>query len=524
MPLRTQLFQMLPWSGGLNTALDESMIPPNQLTVADNLIFDTRGSRKKRDGIDHDWDDASNSSASIIGLHDFWFGLSSKTQRVIGVTSSGKVYSYNGGTRTELTVTTPFSGTLTTCSMVTFNNKVIIVASTGASDTTNVVKYWAGTGDVEDLPGSPPKASFVFSHLGRLCLNDRANRDRLHYSPPNDHTLWNGAGDSGAFDIGTGDGDPTGLTGGRSFRGDAILFKRTKAYRLVGSTPEDLQILKMSDGIGCISHNSITPVENTELLWVSERGVHSMSATDTYGAFDAAFVSADIQRTFNEDFTKSRLPFVWGAYLDTINSVAFGFTMEGDSTNNDVYLYNIPLKSWYRWPNISCQSLIVANDADKKRFYFGTSTQRISQSFNGTNYDLNSSGTHTAVSFQVTTGLIFVDENPYTLKAFKRFVLYYRPRGSHTITAEVKIDNIQLNSENQLSFSSSGSGALLGSTFTLGVSQLGTDSILGPYTRHIDGYGRAVKVSFTQTGTDEEVEIQGFGIEWEPAGTTSEVA
>jgi hypothetical protein len=280
----------------------------------------------------------------------------------------------------------------------------------------------------------------------------------------------------------------------------------------------------MSDGIGCISHNSITPVENTELLWVSERGVHSMSATDTYGAFDAAFVSADIQRTFNEDFTKSRLPFVWGAYLDTINSVAFGFTMEGDSTNNDVYLYNIPLKSWYRWPNISCQSLIVANDADKKRFYFGTSTQRISQSFNGTNYDLNSSGTHTAVSFQVTTGLIFVDENPYTLKAFKRFVLYYRPRGSHTITAEVKIDNIQLNSENQLSFSSSGSGALLGSTFTLGVSQLGTDSILGPYTRHIDGYGRAVKVSFTQTGTDEEVEIQGFGIEWEPAGTTSEVA
>ena len=45
MPARTQLFQLLPWIGGVNTSQDDSLIPPNQLVRADNCIFDTKGSR-----------------------------------------------------------------------------------------------------------------------------------------------------------------------------------------------------------------------------------------------------------------------------------------------------------------------------------------------------------------------------------------------------------------------------------------------------------------------------------------------
>ncbi len=522
MARRTQQFQMLPWVGGLNTSLEESMIPANQLTVAENLIFDTRGSRKKRDGIKHNWDDGTTASASIIGLHDFWFTSGgSRVHRIVGVASNGTIYSYNAGTRSTLTDGgTAYAGTLTTCSMVTFNNKVIIAVD-GAS---NVVKYWDGSGNVADLPGTPPKASFVFEHLGRLCMNDKATPDRLHYSPPNDHTVWNGLGDSGAFDIGTGDGDPDGLTGGKSFRGDAIIFKRTKAYRVAGSTPEDITIQKMTDGVGCSSHNSIAVVENTDMFWVSERGVHSLSATDTYGAFDSAFISTDIQKTFNDDFTKSRLKFVWGAYLDSINSVAFTFTQDSDSTNNDIFLYNVALKAWYQWSNLSCQSLITANDSDRKRFYIGTATTRVSKTFNGTNYDISPAAANTAITFRVTTGYIFVDENPYTTKGYKRFIVYYKPRGSHTLAATLTVDTHGLNTENQLSYTVSDSTALLGSTFTLGVSSLGSSSIMAPYTRHIDGIGRGVKVSFEQTGTDEEVEIQGFAIEWAPGEAKAEVA
>jgi len=51
MTLRTELFQQLPWDGGLNTRLDPALIPPNQLQQADNLVFATKGSRKTREGV-----------------------------------------------------------------------------------------------------------------------------------------------------------------------------------------------------------------------------------------------------------------------------------------------------------------------------------------------------------------------------------------------------------------------------------------------------------------------------------------
>lgn len=69
MPSRTQLFLQLPWIGGVNTSIDEAMIPSNQLTVADNVVFDTRGSRRKREGISYDWDDGTDTAHSVVAIY-----------------------------------------------------------------------------------------------------------------------------------------------------------------------------------------------------------------------------------------------------------------------------------------------------------------------------------------------------------------------------------------------------------------------------------------------------------------------
>ena len=55
---------MDPWIGGINSSQDESEIQPNQLTQADNVIFDTRGSRRRRDAIDFDFDDGTSGTDS----------------------------------------------------------------------------------------------------------------------------------------------------------------------------------------------------------------------------------------------------------------------------------------------------------------------------------------------------------------------------------------------------------------------------------------------------------------------------
>jgi hypothetical protein len=614
VPSRTKVFSLLPWTGGLNTSLDASMIPAGQLVAADNIVFATRGSRLLRDGINHNWDGATNGTESVIGLHDYWFGTQTgKTQKKVGVTSAGKVYSYSGGTRTALTVAgKAWSGTLTTCSMATFNNKVFIAVD-GA---TNVLKYWDGTGTViydaySDLgitsisrassgttrtiifnqafplnvgdtfvlansantsylgtftvatistttvandtitytAGTSltesttadtaivigtlaPLVSLVRVHQGRLWANQKDNVDRLNYTPPNDHTLWGGFGDSGALDIGIGDGDPDGTTAiFPTFKGDLFVAKRTKMYRVTGQTPETYQVIEVSRGIGCSSHNSVAPVGNDDIMWLSDKGIHSLVAVASYGDFNSVDVSLDIQKTFNQDLDTTRFKYSWGCYLNTINSVAFAVTetsaanrtLTTAAVNNAVYLYNIPLKAWYRWSDIPCQSMIVANDQDKKRIYFGTHTQRVDQAFSGTNYDTSSSGSQVPIVPLVTTGQLLLDENPYSRKALKRFGLVYRPLGTHNISATIKVDNIGVDPSNQLSFNQTDSTALLGSTLTLGTSVLGYSSVLAAYVFAIDGLGHSVQVTLTQSQTNTQVEIQGFFIEYEDAGTIAEV-
>lgn len=534
MPPRTQAVHLLPWSGGLNTSLDESMIASNQLTVADNILIGSRPVKKKREGINHDFDDQTAGTDLMIGLHDFWYGASSKTQKYVGINSARAKYTWNVGTGARTTITdagTAWAGTLTTCSMVTFNN-LCIIAVDGAA---NVVKKWDGTNDIADLDGTPPVASILRTHIGRLITNDKANVDRLHYSPAFDHTKWNGTGDSGAFDIGTGDGDPDGITAiFPTFKGDLFVAKRTKLYRLVGQSPEEIQIIKVSDSIGCISHNSVVQVGQDDIMWVSEKGVHSLQAVAAYGDFTSVDVSVDIQKTFNDDFTRSRLKYSWGAYLPQINSVAWAFTessglnrtLTTSSVNNAVYLFNVTAKAWYRWPDIPCTSLIVANDSGEKRFWFGTHTNRISKSFSGDAFDkVGNSGTQTAITMRVASGQMFMPgAAPTDLVAYKEFILHYRPSSQASVNVSVKIDKQSIPAENRLVYQESTGGTPLGTGFVLGSTPLGTTAVMSGYARSITGQGHTAKVTIEESSLTGEVEIQGIGLRFEPLTYVSEVA
>jgi hypothetical protein len=200
------------------------------------------------------------------------------------------------------------------------------------------------------------------------------------------------------------------------------------------------------------------------------------------------------------------------------------------STNNALYLYNVDQAKWYRWPDLSCESLCVSNDdarsstSDKRRFYLGTRTTRVSKTFNGTNYDISSANVQQNIAMKLKTGLIFPEAEPYALAAAKRFIIYYRPQGTHRLNVSLSVDNQSVSSENQLTFDETSSSALLGTTFTLGSSVLGYDVVMGSYTRTVDGVGHGFRVTITQTGIDAPVEIQGFALEYEPCGQSAEAA
>ena len=618
MALRTKLFQQIPWAGGVNDSVDEALISPNELVQADNVVFDTRGSRKKRDGFKYDFDNGDNTDASIVGLHEFYFGDQTRVQRLVSIDSERNINSYTSGGVKQLLVDTgrPWTGELNNASMLTFNNRCIM-AVTGMN---NLLKKWSGSGNVEDLrnilnqnlftsgrsssgttrslvlnqafkgvagdfivvsnassnaafyngtyqvatvtttnvtndtitytasgslseiafndttltiDGTAPQGSILREHLGRIWTNDKTNKDRLHYSGSFNHEQWLGFGDSAAIDIGVGDGDPEGITAiFPTFKGELFVAKRTKLYRISGYSPETYQVRLVSNGIGCVSHNSIVAIDQDDMYFVSEKGIHSVSATANFGDFGSVFISANIQTAFNEKFSKPRLGRCWGAYLPTINSVAFSFTDTNLSpttntqlnVNNVIWLYNVIIKAWYRWPDVPCESMIVATDGDLKRFYFGTHTGRVIKSFTGNFYDLDYDGERVAIKRKLVTGAIPVDGQHYTVKGFKRFIFYYKASGTHLIHVDAQIDNFLQDAVNQFIFAEEAlGGSLLGVNFILGQSALGGETRLGTFTRDMVGYGRVIKLIIEDEGITQQAEIQGFGIEFEDAGVSPEL-
>lgn len=519
MAYRTQVFSMLPWVGGVNTSVDQSLIGKNQLTVAKNIIFDTRGSRRQRPAINYDFDDASSSTSSILGISDYWLGSTgTRSQYIVAVNDSFVVYSINPttGARTTLTLSstsTQWTSAISSVSFETFNNKLIWAAD----GTDNKPMVWTGTGSYSNLANAP-EGSIVRQHIGRLWMNDKNNKDRLHYSETFDETVWNGSGDSGAIDIGVGDGDPDGITAiFPSFKGDLFVAKRTKLYRIRGLTPGFFEVELVSSGIGCVSHNSIALIDQDDMFFVSERGVHSMRATANFGDFEAKYLSADIQKTFNDNFVKTRLDSAQAAYIPTINSYVLAVTDSDYSStvNKALWAYNIELGAWYTLaPNIDCQALASVVSNGRRIFYLGSSTNRVAQGLVDSENDTLESGTESAILFNTATGFIFPSDNPYLICGFKKIGLIFNPTAAYNLTIRFQIDA----QEEQVITLTGGFGETLDNNFILGQSILQPTNVMEPAILSIDGYGRSFKLTIEQSTADKNIEIQGFTVEYEPQG------
>lgn len=522
---------MFPWVGGVNTSKDPSTIGPNELIQADHVVFATNGARNMRDGINYNWDSSSANGGSngetILGMCDFWYGATgTRTNFLMGVGSSGNLYQWNktSGTRTKIPVNSTATswGNFNTKISFEVMNNALIYAGNGANNPVRIYQPINSSSATDLTLTSPPAASIMREFNGRLWTNDATLLDRVQYSPPGDPSTWGGNGDSGALDIGVGDGDPFGITAiFPSFQGTLYIAKQTKLYSVVGQTPEDYQVKCVSDGIGCVSHNAVATVDQDDIVFMSENGIHSLVGTINFGDEEDKYLSLPIQGTINQYWTKGSFGNVWGCYLSQINSVAFAVpdTKYSGTGNTAIWLYNIPLKSWYTWPNINCQSLITSYDTDKRRFYIGTGTGRVAKSFNSTPYDVSPSGSQTSITMTFTTGIIYIDKNLLVINGFKRFVMIYGPTGTHAVTVSIKIDNYSTQS---IVYTQQVGNSILGVSFVLGSSTLGYSQVTGPYNQSIDGYGRAFQATFVQSGSQATVNIQGFGIEYEKQGPAGE--
>jgi hypothetical protein len=253
-----------------------------------------------------------------------------------------------------------------------------------------------------------------------------------------------------------------------------------------------------------------------DLFFISRRGIHSLAATSNFGDFENAYISSKIKPTF-EKVQKNYLTDSKGVYVPELNAVAFAITEYGNTSNNALWLYSTTTKEWFRWPDQDPIALCTHQDSSGKlRLMWSTNDGHLYRAQNG---DFTDFGT-APIYYTIKSGTIYPDSNPMTMKGFKKITFLFKPKGRYDFTVKVWIDNMAPQSR---LYSAGVVGATLGSSFTLGTSVLGSDQVFAPYTVPIDGIGRGLRFEITNYNADQQVEIYGYTIEYEAAGTAQEV-
>lgn len=459
----------------------------------------------------------SNTSA-IINIIDYWrFNtLFVKEQLLLAGTREFQLFSYDeNGQRTQILpgagATEPAAPLLKLNSIIIENKAIFAFPVRGDLP----IKYNPDDDPTyELLGGSPPDFAIMCEHLGRLWVNDKDDPDRLHYSSTGNVEEWEGVGDSGALDISPGDGDIIGINGIYVFKGILFVGKGRRLFRVDGTTPEDFQITVISNGLGIESHQASVAVDQDDVAFVSKRGFHSTVATDTFGDVASSFLSLKIQNDFTE-FEQDELKYMQGVYIPEINSLAFSITEEGQ-VPNDIWLFNVVIKEWYRWPNISCTALSKRFFDGNTELLIGTNSGRIARYGNGTFTDFEVDG----ITYRIKTGTIYPGGSLDAIKGFKSLAFLFRAFGSYQFTCNAKIDNAPTQG---LNFAQTSGGDLLGIDFILGTSILGSDMVLAPFERPLEGHGRGVVLEIIQSGINQQAELLGYIIEFEEEEIVKEV-
>jgi hypothetical protein len=323
------------------------------------------------------------------------------------------------------------------------------------------------------------------------------------------------------MDIDPGDGDSSGITAiFPSFRGTLFVCKANAIYKVTGTEPLDYKIEAVTSGLGCNAHNSAVAIDMDDIYFQSERGFHSLVLTQKYGDFEGAFLSSTVQSDFQAlDVTKKKD--TQGVWVPSLNSVIWNVSRNG-TTMDLFWLYDVRFKAWYKWTGAKPQGLFRVEDASTKikRAYFGDDVGRLSKTQDTAVYHDYAS---TAILQQIQTPFIYPDDDPATIKGFKKIGVWCKMTEATILTVVVRLAGV--NATQSLSFVSTSTGTpKLDVDFILGESEINAAASLRmtPFVLPMDGYGSSIQLTFEQAGADEYCAIFGFWIEWEPAGDSQE--
>ncbi len=482
------------------------------LVNADNIMYELDGGIHKIGGAAKLNSVTIGATTAIRGLYDFWrLGTTgSATQKRI-CHAGTKIYKEDlDGTWDQL-----FPGMSATSvpSYTTFDDLLII-----SSDADEAPKSWDLT-TAQSLAGTPPNFAFAVAHKKYVFASGNiAFPQRLYYCKQENPEDWTDAS-SGSIDILSNDGDAiTGLYGDHKDR--LWVFKGTNKgsiWQVTGTSEATWAVVPFKRGVGCVAHNSIVPFGD-DLAWVSDFGVHALSATDAYGDFTEAFLSAAISRFFRDEVSHSRHKYISGANFSNRGYVVWTMTGSGATANNTILMldYRFKLFRWSKWTVPAAACLAIVKHTGRQELWAGGYTGFVYR-LDQPNRDMAG----TAYTGKATLPYLNLGSSAVEKYAAKVF-LGIATTGNYDFTFGYQRDG---QTQQTATVAQSGSdvlGPATANAFTLGTSTLGGSRFIAQ-PADMDGSFRDIQFELSNGGLNQDLEIHTIGFHAEAAGISEVV-
>ncbi len=383
--------------GGLNDQQSTTEIADNEATDIQNIVFDTGGALKKREGYqtlpyESPRKVATGTTVCVNGLW-FYEKASGSKYLVALCNNDGKAtlmkktwtsgVGMAGGVWDNID-----NGTL---SAVYTNNlqpdfavaEDVLVFTAG--DVSPPYAY-NGTGRAYILTSSAnvPSGSMVEYHKNQLFVSGSSTYpSRIYFSALDDITTWTA---TDFFDVQTSDG--SNVRALLSAYNALYIFKDQSIWRLSGYERDSFVLEKMVDGVGTLSNAS--PV-------VTAKGIFFTSSQNDVCVYDGnytvKFISNKIANTI-KNLNMTRAPYVKGLGFSTYrfqdNDYYTSVTTADGATNNRLLVFDTFYNAWTKFKGINANALCLGKDDEGKNImFFGDFDGYVHQYPSGLYYDGN---------------------------------------------------------------------------------------------------------------------------------------
>lgn len=496
--------------------------------TCENVMYELSGAIRKCGGDSRINATAITSAPTLTGMFDLWLAGTSGTftQKFVTMTSNQKIYKEDmDGTFDDITG----AASITTSAIPVFcQARDLLLIFDDKNDTP---LKWSGSGNVASLGGTPPAGRGCIFHANRGWIwGVNANPSRLYYSSSTDIEDWSGA-DTGSIDISPDDGDR--IVGAAVYKRSLVVFKgpnKGSIHVISGTAPtggDAFSRTPLVSGIALQTHNSIVAVNDDIWFW-SNRGVHSLAATQNYGNYQGAFLTRFLFSFFRQHVNSAGLARVFGVNYDEKGCVLWVYAGSGSATNNRTFGLSYleaenGLKA-FTWTRGGASAAMRKNPSSgRNEVVFGLTTGFATLQ----DQTDRAVAPSTAYSMRMVTPYLFYAEQdaagrirPYGIGTIRRLALRSVSTGNWDVSVNVQRDRTEstLHTFNQGSFLTSTTG------FTLGTSRLGFDALGGGATTggpqlafsDVNGTARTVQLTITQGGLSQDAHLFELGIDWEP--------